>query len=268
METRLENKLYVQNLDDLSEHEKSDLLLLLHEKAQSDNPYLLLETEVATFSLPPDVETLKTTVGLVGRASSKNPNHYHFDVYSLESETNFGEGHYGTVLPIVATLTILFDDKNYLELNKNKRRAGKWMPHTTGTESLFRSGINKEFNLTKRNIQIGAKPPTLIKTPDGTYAVMALNYLPDIDLRPTAMLSHLSELQRLRLVIAALLGQQTLEQNRIVHRDIKGENVRVTAAPYQATVVDFGLSRDSVQEDEKIVGTPLYSPPEFFKLWI
>ena len=65
-------------------------------------------------------------------------------------------------------------------------------------------------------------------------------------------------------------GYAELKKHSILHRDLKPENVYLSSSDLDTCVLmigDFGLSRETnTGMASTILGTPLYSAPEFFSL--
>ena len=65
-------------------------------------------------------------------------------------------------------------------------------------------------------------------------------------------------------------GYAELKKHNILHRDMKPENIYLSSNDLETCVLligDFGLSRETnTGMASTMLGTPLYSAPEFFSL--
>lgn len=65
-----------------------------------------------------------------------------------------------------------------------------------------------------------------------------------------------------------LLGLEYLHSNKVIHRDIKGQNVLLTR-DMRIKLVDFGvcaLLQEQVGRRDTVIGTPYWMAPEVWKL--
>ena len=107
---------------------------------------------------------------------------------------------------------------------------------------------------------------------DNTQLWLILEYCSQGHLGQFAQRNHLSLAQKVDLMLQCAKGLQHIHQNKMVHRDIKLQNILVdgSADNPQVKVADFGISRivEHVQEHSKTamtpIGTPKYKAPELF----
>ena len=66
------------------------------------------------------------------------------------------------------------------------------------------------------------------------------------------------------IMVQVLTGVSAIHNANAVHRDIKPGNVMITNDPMRAVIMDFGLVRDVMVEDDMrtLAGTPAYIAPE------
>ncbi len=97
------------------------------------------------------------------------------------------------------------------------------------------------------------------------YLVMA--YMPGVDLgKKLAERGRLPVPEALMILAQALEGLGALHDAGVIHRDMKPENIMITASG-RAMVMDLGLARDiqtsdTLTQSEQILGTPFYMSPE------
>jgi len=75
-----------------------------------------------------------------------------------------------------------------------------------------------------------------------------------------------TELEMASIMDFILKGLQYLHSNRIIHRDIKCQNILMTSSA-QPKLADFGIARH-LDADERactVIGTPVFMPPEILK---
>jgi hypothetical protein len=132
----------------------------------------------------------------------------------------------------------------------------------------------------EREVQITAelKHPNTITvydfghTPDGVF-YYAMELLEGPSLQKLVEQSGAQPAARVVRILRMIAGALVEAHGRgLIHRDIKPANIVITERPdlmEVATILDFGLAREierpkdsSITSDEKIVGTPLYLPPE------
>lgn len=77
-------------------------------------------------------------------------------------------------------------------------------------------------------------------------------------------MSRLSEVERYRVWIDVARGMKHIHAQRIVHRDIKPQNILFDGGRRGAVICDFGISARVYQEPQTFNGgTPCYKPPDF-----
>ena len=107
---------------------------------------------------------------------------------------------------------------------------------------------------------------------DNMQLWLILEYCSQGHLGQFAQRNHLSLAQKVDLMLQCTKGLQHIHQNKMVHRDIKLQNILVDGSPDnpKVKVADFGISRivEHVQEHSKTamtpIGTPKYKAPELF----
>ena len=75
--------------------------------------------------------------------------------------------------------------------------------------------------------------------------------------------NNLSWRMRLKFAISASKGISYLHQNKILHRDIKPQNLLVNRE-WKCKVADFGISTTKDASSHTVIGTPIYMAPEIF----
>ena len=105
-------------------------------------------------------------------------------------------------------------------------------------------------------------------------AIIVMEFLPDGSLRDLIYKpdTHLDYLSKLSIAIGTANGIRFLHTNKIIHRDIKSENVlmKITSIDgkiqYIPTITDFGTAREQKFDKTmtKEIGTPLYMAPELY----
>ena len=101
---------------------------------------------------------------------------------------------------------------------------------------------------------------------------LILEYCSQGHLGQFAQHNQLSLAQKVDLMLQCTKGLQHIHQNKLVHRDIKLQNILVDGSPEnpQVKVADFGISRivEHFQEHSMTamtpIGTPKYKAPELF----
>eukprot|EP00466_Bigelowiella_natans_P014088 jgi/Bigna1/83046/fgenesh1_pg.101_\ len=128
-----------------------------------------------------------------------------------------------------------------------KLREGKGHPNIIKAHEIFTSGEEFDFSLCMVMPRLNA---TLQSANEGSY---------------------LKKRQRLRVCRGLLRAVSFLHKNSIMHRDIKPDNVLLTAK-FQAVLADFSLAKFFVKSDEGVtgkthtggVGTACYIAPEVY----
>ncbi len=95
------------------------------------------------------------------------------------------------------------------------------------------------------------------------FHYLVLEYLPGGDLAKFARRNELSFARSLRFIEQACSGLGHAHANGVIHRDVKPQNLLLTADHGIIKIADFGVARLS-EADGPItrVGTNLYAPPE------
>ncbi|HEX8639414.1 MAG TPA: serine/threonine protein kinase [Pyrinomonadaceae bacterium] len=95
------------------------------------------------------------------------------------------------------------------------------------------------------------------------FHYLVLEYLPGGDLARVCREKSLSFEQALKYLEQICAGLGHAHQNKIIHRDIKPQNLLLTADASVVKIADFGVARFS-QSDSPItrVGTNVFAPPE------
>ncbi|MDQ2747754.1 MAG: serine/threonine protein kinase [Acidobacteriota bacterium] len=98
---------------------------------------------------------------------------------------------------------------------------------------------------------------------DTIFHYLVLEYLPGGDLAKLCRDRHLTLLEALNYLEQVCAGLAHAHQNGIIHRDIKPQNLLLTADQKTVKIADFGVARVT-QTDSPItrVGTNMYAPPE------
>ncbi|MCE1189455.1 MAG: protein kinase [Ignavibacteria bacterium] len=145
---------------------------------------------------------------------------------------------------------------------------GEIILKTLDTSNLSDSTLLERF---KREAKILArlKHKNIINVLDfGTYShyfYISFEYFESKNLREVIKDNSLSLDDKRRLFIQLLLGMQAAHESKIIHRDIKPDNVLVNRAR-ELKIADFGLasveSDSMVTQKSSIVGTPGYMSPE------
>ncbi|BFU23517.1 protein kinase domain containing protein [Entamoeba histolytica HM-1:IMSS-B] len=104
----------------------------------------------------------------------------------------------------------------------------------------------------------------------GEYIIIVMEYLPGGSLQSILKRCGKIDIQVLKKISLQLLNAlQYLHSNKIVHRDVKPENVLFSGTKSEIKITDFGTAR-IVGEGEMaktLCGTPTYFSPELFKGW-
>ena len=109
-------------------------------------------------------------------------------------------------------------------------------------------------------------------TGDNMQLWLILEYCSQGHLGQFAQHHSLSLAQKVDLMMQCAQGLQHIHRHKLVHRDIKLQNILVDGSPDnpQVKVADFGISRivEHIQEQSKTamtpIGTPKYKAPELF----
>ena len=95
--------------------------------------------------------------------------------------------------------------------------------------------------------------------------IMAMEYIPCLDLEDNEVLKSLSIGQRLQFVSSIADALQYVHGRGIVHRDVKPANILVDKNTLEAKLTDFGIIRKAGAKTLTLnffIGSPPYSPPE------
>ncbi len=95
------------------------------------------------------------------------------------------------------------------------------------------------------------------------FHYLVLEYLPGGDLSKACRENNLNLKQALSYLEQVCAGLGNAHKNGIIHRDIKPQNLLLTADRHTVKIADFGVARVA-QSDAPItrVGTNMYAPPE------
>jgi CheY-like chemotaxis protein/tRNA A-37 threonylcarbamoyl transferase component Bud32 len=100
----------------------------------------------------------------------------------------------------------------------------------------------------------------------GEYAYLAMEYLSGGTLKQL-MGAPWEARESLRLVLKLAQGLSMVHAAGVIHRDIKPDNVMLRADSLEPVLVDFGASKDLLNDSQRtaagtIMGTPSYMAPE------
>lgn len=146
--------------------------------------------------------------------------------------------------------------------NLNRRVALKVLHNSVTADPSFKLRFQREARIVAQLNHINIVPVHDIGQHDNIY-YMALEYLPDGDLRSCALEMSLAQLLQHMISIGKAL--QYAHAQGYVHRDIKAENILFRGDA--AVLSDFGIARptDSLTNmtvDGALLGTPAYMSPE------
>ena len=100
---------------------------------------------------------------------------------------------------------------------------------------------------------------------EGSVLAMELEFMPGGDLLGAIPVGGMAEEETVRVMKDVLAGLQALHEAGLVHRDVKPDNVLLTADG-AAKVTDLGVARDSSAREKTklgaVLGTPEYMSPE------
>ncbi|KAI0130018.1 kinase-like domain-containing protein [Xylariales sp. AK1849] len=244
---------------------------------------------------PPPSESSQSNDGSSGQYLSRKPRVEYFDAHGRHDKKlrrwravkQLGEGTFSRVM--LATSHVSVDDDQSSEASASSEPSLKSLVAVKVCEHGPRGGASEtriEMSL-KRELEImqTIQHPSLVHLKawniEQTRALLVLSYCPGGDLFDVATRhKDLLTPPLLRRIFAELVGAvRYLHERRIVHRDIKLENVLVNVPPSQLanpaqdwaaypdsiiTLTDLGLSR-RVADDEKLetrCGSDDYAAPE------
>lgn len=165
--------------------------------------------------------------------------------------------------------------KNTLVLSTKKDRLAKVVGHPYVRESDYAEMRNEAFNEVLFTNQVGdvhmKKPSTLnygLGSDLITYSTMrriegreVFDHIAD----DRSGRERLSTEERINLTLACLRALKHVHDKKIIHRDIKLENIIYDKAKNIATVIDYELSKDIDSNDNSYLGTRGYIPKEICK---
>jgi len=88
-----------------------------------------------------------------------------------------------------------------------------------------------------------------------------------MEVDPTKNLETLLPMDQIRSIMFMIMGGlHHIHSNRVIHRDLKAENV-IVDQDYRVKIIDFGLSKlaSKTEHGYMILGTPEYLAPEVYE---
>lgn len=207
------------------------------------------------------------------RHSTKNPskiiraNDYRFEIFNDDNNHCLGQGSFGSVFPITATLKLT--EQGEIEiLKKAKQRVVKLeRPNQSGKiDSLAEN--EAQFGMLIKDLSM---KPAIAGMNQGNAQV--IHYLVMRKLSGMTLYQLLTKTdfsltlnQKFLLLLSLLKALQDLHQLGLVHRDIKPENIIVDLGAEnskpQVHIIDFGFCKYQHQTDDSVCGTRDYIAPE------
>lgn len=187
--------------------------------------------------------------------------------YELVSDRLIGSGAFGKVYEVEATLAI--DQDTY----KVKRAGadGKTRVIKVQKHNLYHpiQSVTNEYTISTIAGHLAIKEPTI----DNMTSYTVMDQIPGRDLIDIMNDTWLTTKERQNLSLALLQALKIqVTDKKIIHNDIKIENIRVdfSTTPPTVTIFDFGYSElvKDLNRVMKVVGTKGYMAPEAFKLFL
>ena len=185
--------------------------------------------------------------------------------YEFISSLCVGKGGYSSIYEIDGTLKITSDNILYKQYGyKNKTRVVKIQEHSAAYPLQC---VLSEYHFSKQADHLAIKEPVI----DGQTSFTVMRKMKGRDLIDIIIDDHsgkhpLSNQQRMDLSKALLkaLKEQVTDKG-LVHRDIKGENIRVDmTSPDPIQIYDFAFTMPINKPDGTYPGSISYAPPEQF----
>lgn len=104
---------------------------------------------------------------------------------------------------------------------------------------------------------------------DGLPTIV-MDYIPNGNLTTLVRAERFENTKKMIILYGVARGMQVLRQHKVMHRDLKPDNIMLDAS-YYPKITDFGFSKKTKKEEEfftqsrKNIGTPIYCSPETLK---
>lgn len=203
----------------------------------------------------------------------------HYYVFSDTPSSRLGRGNFGSVFKILGSIQLNPDHTltHYKPHQPNKKRVVKKSHPLNGSVQAVASTINdliNESNLQRRLISTHTKGPQIGYASGSSHQPQPIGFIVSAELRQqplhdllksdqqNPLLTVEKRIQLTKNLIRALNEQ--LQDNRIVHCDIKPENIMVDVNTLEVHFIDFGLALDfeTAEQLSSIRGTASYIAPE------
>ncbi len=145
-----------------------------------------------------------------------------------------------------------------------KESADRWRNELDILKHLNHVGQRVKSTLTELNIR--QLSVVRLLEHDASILSLELEYIgPDLSQSiDKHKMSQLSQDKQYRIWIDVAKGLEYIHAQRIIHRDIKPQNILLGEGGRGAVICDFGLSAEVYQDPETFNGgTPCYIPPEY-----